>query len=119
MERSKLRCDHIGRGTHVPVPVLNGYRIFCLVVHAWIVERAFTVHLGVGDIGVPVGDRAPSSIGGEVHAGKAEGRRNERGRCLPSGRKALPSFRISASYLPGPQLPKTFFTVSTSMQTFR
>src|SRR5437588_5148667 len=33
---------------------------------------------------------------------------------FPSGRAALPSTFNSASYLPGPQLLRTFFTVGTS-----
>src|SRR3954468_2529530 len=33
---------------------------------------------------------------------------------LPSGRSATPSTFSSASYLPGPQLARTFFTVGTS-----
>src|SRR5512147_2677941 len=79
MERSELCRDHIGRRTNVPVLILKGDRIFYSIIHTRIVEGSLAVHLCVGDICIPVRDRTPSSVGMEIHAGKAEGGGQERG----------------------------------------
>src|SRR5512146_2472757 len=79
MERSELCRDHIGRRANVPVLILKGDRIFYGIIHARIVEGSLAMHLCVGDICVPVCDRAPASVGMEIHAGKAKGGWQERG----------------------------------------
>ena len=50
----------------------------------------------------------------EVHSAKPKAGGISVPACLPLGRNALPSLSSSASKRPGPQLARTFFTVSTS-----
>src|SRR5512143_2984851 len=57
MERRELRGDHVWRAPCVSGVVLGGDRVLVLVAKSHVKEGALAVHLGRGDIGVPVWDR--------------------------------------------------------------
>src|SRR5918999_3342411 len=79
VESSKFRGDQVGVIPHIAETGFGGYWKLRWVVQAWIVEYPLTMHLQVGDEGVPVGHRSPSGVGVKVHAGKAKGWREQGG----------------------------------------
>src|SRR5262249_4965583 len=68
---------------------LRGDWILLLVVQPGVEEGSRAVHLGRGDIGVPVGHGSEAGPGVEVDAGEAESRRNDGAGLLPIGPEAL------------------------------
>ena len=78
-----------GLSARVPRAALRGDWILILVAEPSVEERSQAVHLGHPDVGVPVGDRSEAGPGGEVHAGQAERRRDQRSRLLAVGAKGL------------------------------
>ena len=96
------------------------------VVQPRVEERALAVHLGVGDVGVPVRDRAPAGVGVEVLAGQPERRGEQRRRrsCRRGG-SALPSWfelRVVPARAPAREhlaAPSASSTPSRSANGFR
>jgi hypothetical protein len=67
-------------GSHVSIPGFGRNRILFFVHQSPIVEYALSVHLEIGDIGVPVGDISPPATPGVlIHTGKSESRRKQNG----------------------------------------
>src|SRR5438105_5613171 len=72
VEARKLRRDQVDLALHMPEAVLRGDGELAGVVEAGIDEIALSVHLEVGDEGVPVRRRAEARGGVEVHPGESK-----------------------------------------------
>ena len=90
MEGGELGSDTVvGEALVVPEPGARRDGELGAIVEARIVEHALAVHLVVGDVGVPIGDRAPTGLGVQVYAGEPEGGGQKGGGRLAVGPERL------------------------------
>ena len=90
VEGGELGSDTVvGEALVVPEPGARCDGELGAIVEARIVEHALAVHLVVGDVGVPIGDRAPTGLGVQVYAGEPEGGGQKGGGRLAVGPERL------------------------------
>src|SRR5262249_2870692 len=89
MKSGELGGNDIRLAPRISGTALRGDRILLLVVQPGVEEGSRAVHLGGGDIGVPVGHGSEAGPGVEVDAGEAESWRNDGAGLLPIGPEAL------------------------------